>query len=202
LIASNFIQHWVCAKEPPEREETLNSLILRRKVCAWDIAEWSGGNGSREQAELDASCFGVGEGCFEWRFADEALVRLSSARRVVILMEVSSRREGVAQSDCDRVESSFSLAVNGLPVMRNIIPNHPHDSRGALSYLRGGKGAYGYLLQSVIENGLLKMLVDRYAVDGSLRLRAEVSGSGCGGLTVYDYDCGRYPVGLTVRVEW
>ena len=202
LIASNFIQHWVCAKEPPEREETLNSLILRRKVCAWDIAEWSGGNGSREQAELDASCFGVGEGCFEWRFNDEALVRLSSARRVVILMEASSRREGVAQSDCDRVESSFSLFVNGLPVMRNILPNHPHDSRGALSYLRGGKGAYGYLLQSVIENGLLKMLVDRCAVDGSLRLRAEVSGSGCGGLTVYDYDCGRYPVGLTVRVEW
>jgi hypothetical protein len=29
------------------------------------------------------------------------------------------------------------------------LPNHPHDARGALSYLRGNRGAYGYLQEQL-----------------------------------------------------
>ena len=34
------------------------------------------------------------------------------------------------------------------------VPDHPHDARGVLSYLRGGVGAYGYLEQVIVEGRL------------------------------------------------
>ena len=36
--------------------------------------------------------------------------------------------------------------------------NHPHDARGVLSYLRGGVGAYGYLVHAFAEGDLLQQI--------------------------------------------
>lgn len=201
-IASNFIQHFVCASPPLEREDMGSRLILRRRVHEWSLAEWTGGTGPRADAAHHGLCHGTGSGFFEWVFSDEAIFRLSKARRIGLLMEASSRRGDTPQTDSHRYASNFVLSVNGLPVLQTLLPDHPHDTRGALSYLRGGRGAYGYLLHQFIENEPLQALAKRAAVDGKLRLRASVTKAPCGGLTVYDYDCGRYPVAPMLIIEW
>ena len=46
-----------------------------------------------------------------------------------------------------------------VPIYRAILPSHPHDARGALTYLRGGRGAYGYLCHATTECELLGEVV-------------------------------------------
>lgn len=50
-------------------------------------------------------------------------------------------------------------SIRTVPIYRAILPNHPHDARGALTYLRGGRGAYGYLCHATIECELLGEVV-------------------------------------------
>jgi hypothetical protein len=88
-------------------------------------------------------------------------------------------------------------------VYHGVLRNHPHDARGVLSYLRGGVGAYGYLVHAFAEGDLLKQIAGNDG-DGSLRLRCAVPPDALpvGGLTLYGAECGRYPVCPTVIVEW
>jgi hypothetical protein len=96
------------------------------------------------------------------------------------------------------------VTLNGVPIINVTLPNHPHDSRGALSYLHGKRGAYGYLMKAVIEHEFLQRIAESVAADGVLRLRCAVPAEGpcCGGLTVYGESSGRYPVAPTLVVEW
>ncbi len=202
IIAENFVQHFVCKEPPPERDDRGHTLVLRRRVENWESAEWVGAVSSREEAARTGACYGKVAGYFEWVFSDEMLHHLARARRIRVLVEVSSRREGTPQTDSHRHPSRFELLINGLPVHRGILPDHPHDTRGALSYLRGGRGAYGFLIRASIENGLLQSIAESAAADGVLRFRCAVTGSPQGGLTVYDYDAGRFPISPTVCIEW
>ena len=98
----------------------------------------------------------------------------------------------------------MSTAIETLvPVYEAALRNHPHDARGRLSYLRGGRGAYGYLAHASVEDALLAQLVAT-ADDGFLRLRCAVpkEAIALGGLTIYGAECGRYPVCPTVIIEW
>jgi hypothetical protein len=202
IIAGNFIQHFICHEPPLEREDRDHTLVLRRRVENWDSADWSGDMSSREEAARTSTCYGQGAGYFEWIFSDEELRHLTRACRIRVMVEVSARREGTPQTDSNQHSSRFELFINGIPVHRGILPDHPFDSRGALSYLRGGRGAYGFLVRATIENGLLKSIAESAAADGTLRFRCVAEQSPQGGLTVYDYDAGRYPVAPTVCIEW
>jgi len=93
--------------------------------------------------------------------------------------------------------------LNDVPVYHGVLRNHPHDSRGVLSYLRGGVGAYGYLVHAFAEGDMLKKIAGSDG-DGFLRLRCAVppNSVAVGGLTIYGAECGRYPVCPTVIVEW
>jgi hypothetical protein len=202
ILAGNFVQHFVCSGPTPEREDRGHTLVLRRRVADWESAQWTGATSPREAALRTGTCHGQGAGFFEWVFADAALRHLAHARRIRLLVELSARREAISQTDSNRHPSRFELLLNGLPVHRGILPDHPHDTRGALSYLRGERGAYGYLVQARIENGLLRQIAASAAGDGILRLRCTVAEPSHGGLTVYDYDAGRFPVAPTVCLEW
>jgi Glycosyl hydrolases family 2, sugar binding domain/Glycosyl hydrolases family 2/Glycosyl hydrolases family 2, TIM barrel domain len=201
-IACNFVQYLACTEAPPEREDRGHSLILRRRASSWNAAEWNGGHGTPEEAARSGSCYGVGAGFFEWNFSDEALRQLAHARRVELLLELSARKEGISQTDSYRHPTCFEILLNGLPVHRSALPDHPHDARGALSYLRGDPGAYGYLVRATVENGLLAALAATAAEGGIVSLRCAVREAPLGGLTVYDWDCGRLPIGLTLAIEW
>jgi UDP-galactopyranose mutase len=81
--------------------------------------------------------------------------------------------------------------------------NHPHDSRGVLSYLRDNRRAYGYLINARAEGELRRQILDR-CVNGQLRLRCGVPADAQvrGGLTVYGAQSGRYPICPTIIAEW
>jgi predicted transcriptional regulator len=72
-----------------------------------------------------------------------------------------------------------------------------------LSYLRGGLGAYGYLAHAFAEAESVRQIA-RHVMDDVLRLRCVVPADALaqGGLTIYGAECGRYPVGPTVIIEW
>jgi hypothetical protein len=202
LVAANFVQHFVCADPPPASEERPGALILRARAHAWAAAEWSGGHCTREEAAQTGACFGRGAGFFEWAFSGPALRRLHRARRLRVLVEASARREEISQTDTQRHPTRLELLLNDVPVHRGILPDHPHDSRGALSYLHGGRGAYGYLVRATIEDGLLQHVAASAEADGLVRFRCAVVEAPRHGLTIYDHDCGRTPVAPTLLIEW
>lgn len=203
-IAVNFIQHLVAAGAAREREEHGLDLVLRRHVDDWTAAEWSEEHCPREEAARLGKCFGRGAGYFEWEFKNEALQRLDRALRLRVLCEASACRPGHPQTDAFAFPTVCTASLNGLPVHHAVLPNHPHDSRGVLSYLDGNTGAYGYLMKAVIEDDFLRSVAATAAVTGTLRFRCEVpaEAEAAGGLTVYGESTGRYPICPTLVVEW
>lgn len=203
-VATNFIQHYVADGPPPEREDRGRTLILRRRVQHWHAAGWQGGTCTRQEAEKRHFVFGRGAGFFEWLFEDESLGRLAEARRVQFLCEVSSHRDLISQTDSHAYPTEFEMRINDLPVHREVLPNHPHDTRGALSYLKGQAGCHGYLMKAVCEAPLLTRIAESIQQRGNLSFRCAVPETALaqGGLTVYGYDTGRYPIGVTMLIEW
>ena len=116
------------------------------------------GSSTREEAAQNGAACGIGRGWFEWKFPIGADV-LRNAARVTLLCEASSYRPGAPQTDRNGAPSTLRISLNGLPVYRTILPNHPHDTRGALSYLRGGRGGYGYLCHATVEGAPLQQLI-------------------------------------------
>jgi len=106
------------------------------------------------------------------------------------------------QTDDDRFPSGFQILLNGVRVYETVLQNHPHDARGSLTYLRGGKGAYGYLAHATAEGDLLRQVAERS--DGRVFLRCAVPQTSIAqnGLQIYGAECGRYPICPTVVVEW
>jgi predicted transcriptional regulator len=116
---------------------------------------------------------------------------------------MSSRRIDFPQTDDDIYPSSVRITLNDIPMYEAVLRDHPHDARGVLSYWRGGVGAYGYLAHTAAEGEMLRALVAN-TTEGALRLRCTVpeNATARGGLLVYGAECGRYPLGPTVIIDW
>jgi Glycosyl hydrolases family 2, sugar binding domain/Glycosyl hydrolases family 2 len=202
VIARNFVDYFVSDHYPPGREEAPRVLILRGTPGDWAAAEWSGETGERDCERAEDCCYGHGHGFFEWVLPLNG-ADISKARRIRILCEVSSRRIDTPQTDDDIFSSTLHGYLNGIQIYNSILRNHPHDARGALSYLRGGQGAYGYLEHAFAEGELLQQIA-QHTLDDHLHLRLVVPEDALaqGGLTVYGAECGRYPVSPTIIIEW
>jgi hypothetical protein len=204
-VARNYIEYLTWNDYPARREETPQELILRMSPGDWADAWWSGFSGDREDAHHADRCFGSGHGFFEWAYALDG-ANLWEAKRIRVLVEASARRVGNSQTDNNRRPTNLQILLNGAPVYSAKVPDHPHDSRGSLSYINGGdtgRGAYGYLAHATIEGALLRDIVERVHND-HLYLRTQVPGDMPlqGGLTVYGAQSGRYPVAPTIIIEW
>ena len=203
-LASNFVQFFVEQGPERAREELPSGVVVRTCVHHWTQAEWGGGAVQREESEKSGLCYGLGSGYFEWalELSSEELARARSLR---ILCEASSRKSDFAQTGAQGHRTALEIRINGVRVHGSILPDHPHDSRGALSYLQGLKGAYGYLVNTVVEGALLDRIRAEVRPDAPLILGCAVPADQPGlqgGLTIYGADCGRYPIGLTVIAEW
>ena len=201
-IASNFTNLVVADGHPPERDEKPGVLTLRRRPADWSESEWSLGTGSREAQAAQDACSGSGHGFFEWQFPISA-AELQRAKFVRVLCEASSHRVDTPQTDADVYPTTLHMLLNGTRVYENVLRNHPHDSRGILSYLRGSHGEYGYLIHAFAEGGLLQEIAAQNQ-DDVLRLRCVVPRDSLaqGGLTVYGAEAGRFPICPTVIIEW
>jgi len=201
VLARNFIELLVSAGYPPPFQEGDRSAILRLPPWSWADARWRSGMTTRRRAAADDACWGHGSGFFRWDFP-LAQAQFERARRVRVLCEVSSCRRDTPQTDGENFPTDFVMSANGVPLYRTTLSNHPHDSTGSLSYLRKGKGAYGYLIRAVLEGPALERF--RAIGDSHLRLMLSVPerAANKGGLTVYGSECGRAPICPTVVVEW
>lgn len=202
VVARNFVSYFVTAGYPPQREEEERALVLRGAPADFADAKWKSGETDREKIRAEDSCAGFGHGFFEWNLPlGEADLR--SARRIRVLCEASAHRSDSPQTDSDIYSTTLRMELNGIRVYEGVLRNHPHDARGVLSYLRRGKGAYGYLVHAFAENDLLREIGDS-VTEGMLRLRCSVPDDALavGGLTIYGAECGRFPVCPTVIVEW
>ncbi|HVV00882.1 MAG TPA: glycoside hydrolase family 2, partial [Verrucomicrobiae bacterium] len=202
ILAQNFVQFLASNEYPPEREKSARSLVLRGSPANWSEAGWSGGGGEREKERAEDCCFGFGHGFFEWSLPLDG-ADLSRARRIKVLCEASSHRIDSPQTDDDIFPTTLRISLNDTPLQESRLRNHPHDARGVLSYLRGGVGAYGYLIYAVAEGEHLEK-VRRNANDHALRFRCAVPAEALaqGGLTIYGAECGRFPLCPTVILEW
>ena len=201
LVAANFLQLFVNNGYPFAREETPRALILRGLPADWARAHWSGYSGHREDERAADACWGFGHGFFEWDLPMNT-ADIHKAVRIRVICEASSRRSDNPQTDDDRFPSSFEMSLNGVRVFDSILQNHPHDSRGALSYLRGGKGAYGYLVHATAEGDLLRQVAEKTRDYIHLRCAVPHTSIAQNGIQIYGAECGRYPICPTVVIEW
>ncbi|MFN2475245.1 MAG: glycoside hydrolase family 2 protein [Chthoniobacterales bacterium] len=201
VVARNFIHLFVDGGFVA-REETPAGLILRAEPHAWSGAEWSGGSGDRAEAAASGSCYGDGYGFFEWEFPLEP-ADLAGAKAIRLLCEASAFRKGTPQTDAFAQPTSFRMLLNGVRVYSGLLPNHPHDAAGALSYLRpDGRGAYGYLTHASVEGELLaKVLANAGSDVFHLHCMVTREKPPVGGLTIYGRDSGRSPLGPTLIIE-
>lgn len=199
VVARNFVQFFIDAGFPA-RTETESLCVLRAQPYEFTSSEWSGKSSDAGDGLAAGSIFGEGRGLFEWRlpFTPHDAPALKKIR---VLCEASARREGCPQTDGFAHPTTIELRLNGVRIHESVLPNHPHDTRGALSYLRGGFGAYGYLVSAALEGELLREVLAATR-DEALVLRCEVpTVSSGGGLTIYGGDCGRFPICPTIIVE-
>jgi hypothetical protein len=200
LVASNYIQFFVDGGFPAWQQ--LNSrTVLRLDAHSWSRSEWNRRSSTREQANSAGAAYGETRGFFEYKFPVNPEL-LHGCSRITVLCEASSLRQGTPQTDRYVQPSTLRLLLNGVPIYRAIVPNHPHDARGSLTYLRGGRGAYGYLCHATIECDLLGEVM-KNSRGNHLRLRFLMprDEQPQGGLTIYGCNAGRYPLGPTLIID-
>lgn len=201
-LAQNFVEFLVSEGYPPPRRELEGGRTLFSIAPAdWSAAEWSARGETREASANADRASGWGAGFFEWSIPLEG-IDLGACRRLRVLIEASSCREEGQQTDAHAWPTELVTSLNGVALYRGLLPNHPHDARGSLSYLRGGRGAYGYLARATAEGDLLRQVAE--AGRGShlyLRCATPAGTVTPGGLVIYGPECGRYPFGLTLIVE-
>ena len=200
VIAANYIQFFVDAGAPAKQQSD-SRKVLRLDAHSWNRSEWSRRYSTRQQAFDAGAAHGGVRGFFEYKFPISP-EQLRDCSRLTVLCEASSLREGSPQTDRYEQPTTLRILLNSVPIYRAILPSHPHDARGALSYLRGGRGAYGYLCHATVECELLKEVLKNLRTN-HLRLRFLVprDEQPQGGLTIYGYDAGRYPLGPTVIID-
>lgn len=200
LVARNYVQFFVDGGFAP-REETDAGLVLRTAAHTWTASEWSEGSSDVAEAENVRSCYGNGYGFFEYQFPllEE---ELRGATKIGVLCEASAHREGTPQTDSFAHPTSFRMLLNGVRIYSGILPNHPHDAGGALSYVGDGRGGYGYLTHATVEGELLHHVIANSG-SSALYLHCMVPREKppIGGLTIYGGEAGRSPLPPTVVIE-
>lgn len=201
VLARNFVHFLVSQGYPPPREEADRAVVLRCTAAEWVAADWSRGGTNRSAHQSGDACWGDGAGFFEWLIPIEG-IDLAKARRIKVLCEASSHRTDHPQTDDLTFPTTFNVLLNGVLLYHGVLRDHPHDARGVLSYWRGGKGAYGYLVKGFAEGETIRQIASASAEGLRLRCAVPPEALARGGLTIYGAECGRFPVTPTVIVEW
>lgn len=198
-VARNYVQFYVDGGFNA-REELEDRVVLRLRPEWFSASDWREPI-SPAMAEEAGMCWGDGYGFFEWRVPvnpDE----LHNAARIRLLCEASAHVEGNPQTDPFMHPTTFYMMLNNVRVYAATLPNHPHDTRGALSYLGKGKGSYGYLAHATVEGDLLREVIE-HGAPHELVFQCIVPAEGDyrGGMVIYGCDTGRYPVPPTIIIE-
>jgi hypothetical protein len=141
-------------------------------------------------------------GAFEYALQLPEQLAQGDIRDIGVCAELSAARPGVPQTDPDKHPSEVTVSVNGVPIATEVLENDPCDARGALSYIHGLSGEYGYLIGAGTGRRMEEAMRAGGA-QGVLTVRFEVKEDAThrGGLSIYGSRAGRYPTDPCVVIE-
>jgi len=195
-LARNLIDFEIFPGElPPAEQVEPRRWVLRFHPAShtradWDVEATPTGedDGHREIVA------GREVGFFEYSVRLPREMEPDAIRDIAVCAELSAARPGVPQTDADKHPSEVTISVNGVPIATELLENDPCDARGALSYIHGLSGRYGYLVSASTGKRTREAL--RSGVTGdtiTVRFEVRANATHCGGLSVYGGRAGRYP---------
>ena len=185
VVARNFInfEHFVALPQQVESDDSgmirLNWTPEKVSSSSWD-----------EPTISDHLFSAVGSGYVEYEIPLPEGLSTTDVAEMELVFEASSAYGGARQTEPEKYPSDVTISVNGVEIETVWIPDCPADTRGALSYINGQPGIYGYLHNvkvdpsSVLNAGTVTI---RYEVKADAETK--------GGFALYGARIGRYPTG-------
>ncbi|MEE3194021.1 MAG: glycoside hydrolase family 2, partial [Candidatus Poribacteria bacterium] len=177
VVARNFINVEIF-KEPPLIEyPSENTAIMRLDIGDSPVVEFAGSGKLEYTVDLPDS------------------IRLESINCFEIVFEASSYVDGAPQTDWEKHPSDLKITINGIELKTITLPSSPADARGALSYINGIPGKYGFLTKIKVDDEQLNSL--RNSLSGNkltVGYQVDPEAENSGGLTIYGARVGRYPL--------
>lgn len=185
VVARNFInfEHFVGLPQPVESDASgtirLNYAPENVSGPSWD-----------EPTISDHLFSAVGSGYVEYEIPLPEGLSITDVAEMELVFEASSAYGGARQTEPEKHPSDVTISVNGVEIETVRIPDCPADTRGALSYINGQPGIYGYLHNvkvdpSTILGGKTDTLTIRYEVKADAEAQ--------GGFALYGARVGRSP---------
>ena len=204
VVARNFVNLEIFDAEGPRTEWIgEDKVILRYNPGDYRDAHWDGeGQNQYEVENCIEMVSGEQVGYFEYAVPLPNDLELHTMRTIELTFEASSALPGFRQTEPEKYPSDVTLSVNGVEVGTVMLPDSPADARGALSYINGIPGKYGYLNRVKIDGERIEAIT-RKLTDGALIIRYAVKADAqhIGGLALYGDRLGRYPVDPQVVIS-
>ena len=185
VVARNFInfEHFVALPQPFESDDSgmmhLNYAPENISGSSWD-----------EPTISDHLFSAVGSGYVEYEIPLPEGLNTADVAEMALVFEASSSYGGARQTEPEKYPSDVTISVNGVEIETVRILDCPADARGALSYINGHPGIYGYLHNVKIDPSSVlnaRTLTIRYEVKANAEAK--------GGFALYGTRIGRYPTG-------
>ncbi len=204
VVARNFVNLEIFDEGAPRTEWIgENKVILRYAPGDYRDARWDGGDASQETVGDSGEMVSGGKvGYFEYAIRLPKDLELRAMTSMELLFEASAAYPGFRQTEPEKYPSEVTCSVNGVEVGTVTLPDSPADTRGALSYINGVPGKYGYLNRVRVDGEKVKAIQSKLT-DGALTIRYEVKANAkhTGGLVIYGERLGRYPVDPMVVIS-
>ena len=185
VVARNFInfEHFVELRQPVESD---GSGTIRLNYAPENISSTSWG----EPTTSDHLFSAVGSGSVEYEIPLPEGLSTTDVAEMALVFEASSSYGGARQTEPEQHPSDVTISINGVEIETVRILDCPADTRGALSYINGHPGIYGYLHKVKIDPSNVlntRTLTIRYEVKADAEAK--------GGFALYGARIGRYPTG-------
>ena len=191
VVARNFInfEHF---SELPQAIESDDSGTVRLNYTPENVSE-----SSWDEPAISEHLFSaVGSGYVEYEVSLPERLSAADAAEMELVFEASSSYGGARQTEPEKYPSDVTISVNGVEIDTVRIPDCPADARGALSYINGQPGTYGYLHNVKVDpSNVLNadVLTVRYEVKADAAAK--------GGFALYGARMGRYPIGPHLLIQ-
>jgi hypothetical protein len=192
IVARNFInlEHFVEDVAPVEPNGS-KSVVLN--YAPGNTSESSWGEPTTSEQLFSA----VGSGYVKYEIPLPEGLSTADIAEMELIFEASSSYGGARQTEPEKYPSNVTIAVNGVEIDTIRIPDCPADIRGALSYIHGEPGTYGYLHNIKVDPSLLISEADTLTVSYEVKANADAKG----GFALYGARMGRYPTGPHVLIH-
>jgi len=215
-VARNYLNLSVDAPSPRLEAPDERRLFVRFKpgdYAAWDWPGWPMPVVNGPAA--DEVC-GTGAGGVEYELqlpggfpaADLSMIRVTaelSARAGAERLDWPARRTPMdrPQTDGRKWPTEVRITINGVEIVRQVLPDDPADARGVLSHLCGHHpGSYGWLVRGDLTGEDLKRVAAVIRGGTPMRIRFEVPADAKhpGGLAIFGERLGGWPVDPTLML--